>query len=83
MVKAALIATLLAPPSPSGAELAALPNSVDWLEVRADLVGDLNSEWLRAHFKGQLIYSLRSREAGGESSDSLPERHRRLVNAAP
>ena len=82
MIKAALIANLLTPPSPSGAELAALPGSVDWLEVRADLVGDIDHEWLRSRFKGRLLYSLRSREAGGNSSDSLPERHRRLANAA-
>jgi 3-dehydroquinate dehydratase/shikimate dehydrogenase len=53
------------------------------LEIRADLVGDLNPEWLRANFKGQLIYALRSREAGGESSDSPSERQRRFLNAAP
>lgn len=82
MVKAALIGTLITPPSPSGAELAALPSSVDWLEVRADLVGDIDPEWLRSHFKGRLIYLLRSREEGGAFSDSLPERHRRLTTAA-
>ena len=82
MIKAALIGTLMTPPSPSGTELAALPNSVDWLEVRADMVGDIDAEWLRSHFKGHLLYSLRSREEGGAYSDSLPERHRRLARAA-
>lgn len=82
MIKAALIGTLMTPPTPSGAELTALPNFVDWLEVRADLVGDIDPEWLRSHFKGRLLYSLRSREAGGDCSDSLPERHRRLAAAA-
>jgi 3-dehydroquinate dehydratase / shikimate dehydrogenase len=82
MVKAALIATLMTPPSPSGEELAALPDCVDWLEVRADLVGDIDADWLRAHFKGRLLYALRSREEGGESLDPLSERHRRLQNAA-
>lgn len=81
MIKAALIATLTTPPSPSGSELAALPSSVDWLEVRADLVGDIEPEWLRSNFKGRLLYTLKSREAGGDSSDSLPERHRRLATA--
>jgi 3-dehydroquinate dehydratase/shikimate dehydrogenase len=83
MVKADLIATLMAPPSPSGAELSALPSSVGWLEIRADLVGDLNPEWLRENFKGQLIYALRSKDAGGESQDSPAERERRFQNAAP
>lgn len=82
MAKADLIATLMAPPSPSGAELSALPSSVGWLEIRADLVGDLNPEWLRENFKGQLIYALRSKDAGGESRDSPAERLRRFQNAA-
>src|SRR6476660_4857130 len=55
-----LIATLSERPSPDGAELTALPDSVDWLEVRADRVGDIDPEWLRDHFKGRLLYSFRS-----------------------
>jgi 3-dehydroquinate dehydratase/shikimate dehydrogenase len=51
------------------------------LELRADLVGDINTEWLRRHFRGRLLYTLRSREEGGESLDSLSERHCRLANA--
>jgi 3-dehydroquinate dehydratase/shikimate dehydrogenase len=82
MIKAALIGTLMTPPSPSGAELTGLPPAVDWLEVRADLVGDVDPDWLRSHFKGRLLYSLRSSEAGGDSSDSLSQRHRRLATAA-
>jgi 3-dehydroquinate dehydratase/shikimate dehydrogenase len=56
--RASLIATLFDPPSNDGAELTALPQSVDWLEVRADRVGDIDPEWLRNHFKGRLLYSL-------------------------
>lgn len=82
MIKAALIGTLSTPPSPSGAELTNLSPAVNWLEVRADLVGDVDPDWLRSHFKGRLLYSLRSREAGGDSPDSLPERQRRLAAAA-
>lgn len=82
MIKAALIGTLMTPPSPSGAELTALPPAVDWLEVRTDLIGDIDPDWLRNHFKGRLLYSLRSREEGGDSSDSLTDRHRRLATAA-
>lgn len=82
MTKASLIASLMALPSPTGAELTALPDSVGWLEVRADLVGEINPEWLRSHFKGSLLYSLRSQDEGGQYSDSLPERQQRLEAAA-
>ncbi|MGI9065638.1 MAG: type I 3-dehydroquinate dehydratase [Pyrinomonadaceae bacterium] len=82
MIKASLIASLLSPPSSSGKELRPLPESVDWLEVRADLVGDLDPEWLRSHFKGRLLYALRSEEEGGHSADSPEERHRRLAAAS-
>ncbi|HEY3040370.1 MAG TPA: type I 3-dehydroquinate dehydratase [Pyrinomonadaceae bacterium] len=82
MPKASLIATLKHHPSPNGKELIALPNSVEWLEVRADLVGDLDPAWLRDHFKGRLLFTLRSKDEGGNNSDSLPDRHRRLETAA-
>lgn len=60
MPHASLIATLLDPPSPDGAELTALPESVEWLEVRADRVGEIDPEWLRDHFKGRLLFSYRA-----------------------
>ena len=82
MIKASLIATLLSPPSSSGAELEALPDSVEWLEVRSDLVGDLNPDWLRSHFKGRLLYALRSRAEDGHYSDSTSQRHHRLATSA-
>src|SRR6185369_5170521 len=58
-----LIATLFDPPSPDGPDLTALPDSVDWLEVRADRTGDIDPEWLRDHFRGRLLYSF-STEGG-------------------
>jgi 3-dehydroquinate dehydratase / shikimate dehydrogenase len=82
MAEASLIATLASLSSANAAELAALPESVKWLEVRADLIGDLNPEWLRDHFRGRLLYSLRSRDEGGNCSDSLDQRHDRLTMAA-
>jgi len=82
MVRAALVATLLDVPSLDGQELLALPRSVDWLEVRADLIGDLDPVRLRRHFKGRLIYTLRSSAEGGESSDVLSRRRDRLLAAA-
>ena len=62
MPRASLIATLFEPPSPDGAELTALPGVVDWLEVRADRVGDIDPEWLRNHFDGRLLYSFRTED---------------------
>jgi 3-dehydroquinate dehydratase/shikimate dehydrogenase len=70
-----LIATLLELPSTDGAELTALPDSVDWLEIRADLVGDIDPEWLRSHFHGRLLYTFVN-----EDGPSL-NRPERLKNA--
>ena len=75
MPSASLIATLLKAPSPDGAELTALDDSVEWLEVRADVVGDIDPDWLRSHFKGRLLYALRT------NGDSL-NRLQRLKTAA-
>lgn len=74
MAHASLIATLLDPPSPDGAELSALPDSVEWLEVRADRIGDIDADWLRQHFPGKLLYSVRDYNA--------PDRLERLLKAA-
>ena len=62
MARPLLIATLLEPPSPDGRELNALPDSVDWLELRADIVGDIDPDWLRSHFRGRLLYSLKTQQ---------------------
>lgn len=77
-----LVGTLTAPPPPQGAELNALAQSVEWLEVRADLVGDINPEWLRNHFSGNLLYTLCGRDEGGRSEGGSEERRRRLLEAA-
>lgn len=82
MFKTTLAATLLTQPSISGEELAALPETIQWLEVRADLAGDIDPDWLRNHFKGKLLYTLRSEAEGGQSADSASERLQRLVLAA-
>src|ERR1700755_1389018 len=71
-----LIATLWQPPSLDGAELTALPDSVDVLEVRADLVGDIDPEWLRNHFHGRLLYAVRAEDAASIN------RRERFQNAA-
>ena len=82
MIEASPIAVLTTPPSASGAEFFTLPDSVRWLEVRADLLGDISPDWLRDHFKGRLWYTLRSRAEGGTFSDSQPQRDERLRWAA-
>src|ERR1051325_1078852 len=78
MPRASLIATLFEPPSPDGAELTALPDAVEWLEVRADRVGDIDPEWLRNHFKGRLLYALRT----DDGHDQFGNRAQRLQTAA-
>ncbi len=78
MAHASLIATLLDSPSLDGADLAALPASVEWLEVRADRVGDVDPDWLRNHFKGRLLYALRTEDG----RDQFGNRAQRLQAAA-
>jgi 3-dehydroquinate dehydratase/shikimate dehydrogenase len=82
MVRAALVATLLDAPSLGGQELMALPRSVEWLEVRADLIGDPDPVRLRRYFKGRLIYTLRSGAEGGDTSDASSRRIDRIAAAA-
>lgn len=72
----------MTPPSLGGQELTALPESVEWLEVRSDLVGDLDPDWLRSRFRGRLLYSLRGLAEGGNFQGSHDQRHERLRRAA-
>lgn len=76
---ATLVATLTTPP---GDGLEAELTDVAWLEVRADLVGDLAPESLRARFPGKILYTLRSRAEGGGWEGSPERRKRRLLDAA-
>jgi 3-dehydroquinate dehydratase/shikimate dehydrogenase len=80
--RAAVVAVLSSPPALDGAELRALADRVDSLEVRADLVGDLDVHWLRQHFSKALIYTLRSVEQGGQFRGDHADRHARLLAAA-
>ncbi len=72
----------MAPPAGNGEELSSLPSAVNWLEVRADLVGDLDPDWLRSHFGGKLIYTLRSKAEGGSFAGSARQRRQRLLKNA-
>lgn len=74
-----LVATLTAPPREE--ELRALPAAVGSLELRADLCGDLDPDWLRSFFPGELIYTLRSRHEGGNFEGNKTSRRRRLLTA--
>ncbi|HEV8170010.1 MAG TPA: type I 3-dehydroquinate dehydratase, partial [Pyrinomonadaceae bacterium] len=78
MAHASLIATLKDSPSLDGADLAALPASVEWLEVRADSTGDIDPDWVRNHFRGRLIYALRTENG----RDQHGNRAQRLQAAA-
>src|SRR5262249_45348042 len=82
MDTACLIGTLTAPPSPHGDELRALPRHVEWLEVRADLTGNLDVDRLRSQFGGRLLFTLRSAAEGGCFTGSDDERRVRLRRAA-
>ena len=82
MRQASIAATLLTSPTAGAEELYLLPREVNWLEVQADLAGDINPDWLRTHFHGKLIYTLRSKAEGGNFEGSDAERRRRLHTAA-
>jgi 3-dehydroquinate dehydratase/shikimate dehydrogenase len=76
-----LVATLTA--APDEATLRALAPQVGILEVRADLVGDLDPGYLRSIWPGQLLYTVRSRAEGGAFEGGRQARRRRLAAAAP
>jgi 3-dehydroquinate dehydratase/shikimate dehydrogenase len=80
--RAELVATLTEPPSDDGRELTALAGVASWLEVRADLAGELGPEALRRHFPGGLVYTLRSRAEGGRGENDPARRAARLAAAA-
>ncbi|HYG80122.1 MAG TPA: type I 3-dehydroquinate dehydratase [Pyrinomonadaceae bacterium] len=82
MIRINIIAALTSPPSQDGAGVGALPAEVEWLEVCADLAGDIDPDWLRDRFAGRLLYSLRSRAEGGNDDRPLDLRHERLRRAA-
>jgi len=80
MKSATVVATIDRPTS--AAVLQALPRDVSWLEVRADLAPPIDAAWLRQHFRGTLLYALRSSGQGGASRLSPAERERHLLRAA-
>jgi len=80
--RATLVATVTTLPDGGLASLTASSlEGVEWLEVRGDLVGDLDPAGLRV-FPGKLLYTLRSRAEGGNFEGSPERRKRRLIEAA-
>lgn len=79
-MQAYLIASLTQVPSAD--DLTTLAPTVDALEVRADLIGELDVSALRAGFPGELIYTLRSRAESGRDRSTAEERASRLAAAA-
>jgi len=82
MVRASIVASLTIAPSPDGRELRAVAQAAEWLEVRADLIGDLDPNWIRSFFPGRLLYSLRSCSSGGAFDGSGDERAARILRAS-
>lgn len=82
--RATLVATLTAAPADRGPTVLETlqAEGVEVLEVRADLVGDLDPGPLRARFAGRLLYTLRSRTEGGGFDGTAERRRRRLLDAA-
>ena len=83
--QAVVVATLAALPAGDDARrdlLASAAGHAQVLEVRADLVGDLEPAALRPHFPGLLLYTLRSRAEGGGFDGGDERRHERLLAAA-
>lgn len=81
MTEATIVATLMSPLKYAGEELLSLPIAVKWLQVRADVVGDIDPDSLRKRFGGNLIYALRSREEhGGFAGAALQRQQLSLIH---
>ena len=77
-----VVATLTSwPDSQELLPLAAVP-SIRYIEVRADLTGDIDPAPLRRNFSGALLYTLRSTAEDGGCADPPCLRHQRLIAAA-
>jgi 3-dehydroquinate dehydratase/shikimate dehydrogenase len=91
MANVALVATLTAPLSSDLCEIQGTSNkvipdknlfdSVAWLQWRADVAGDVSTAWLRNHFPGRLLYTLKSARHGGAFEGTIHERHAHLLAA--
>src|SRR5690349_23948356 len=50
MDSVALVATINTPQA--AMEIDRVPNTVSWLQIRSELIGDIPADWLRSHFPG-------------------------------
>ena len=73
-----IVAALTSIPKQPKAVFDAIPQAVEWLEVRADLTGDIDPYWLRGWTDRKLIYRLRPRSPDGTPICSGEERNERL-----
>jgi 3-dehydroquinate dehydratase / shikimate dehydrogenase len=81
MANVALVATLTAPLSSDLREIKELPDSVAWLQWRADLTRHSAAARLRSCFSGKLLYTLQSTSHGGAFTGPLDERQSYLIAA--
>jgi len=78
----ALVAALATPSTTVLRDIQRLPRDVTWLQVRADLTGDISATWLHRYFPGKLLYTLRSRHRGVNVRGTDRERLCRMAAAA-
>ncbi len=78
IIPATIIATMHAPPT---RRTGALCGNADWIEWRADLLGDAAHAGLMER-GGRMLYALRSRLEGGEGPTERDVRRARLLAAA-
>ena len=80
-LKPQLVATLTDPAELDEASSEVL-GRVDILEVRADLTGPVDVDWLRSRCDKPLLFTLRSRAEGGSSDNSAAQRAQQQLEAA-
>jgi 3-dehydroquinate dehydratase/shikimate dehydrogenase len=80
--KITLFASMEDPFTAEGLELTGIPGAVACLEIRADCVGDVPAQWISDRFPGRLLYTLRTKDAGGKFQGTVEERARRIRWAA-
>ncbi len=79
---AALVACLSRCPADGGLALINRARGAEWLLLRADLIGELGSAWLKAIHPWRLIYALRTRAHGGFADPAQSDRADVLREAA-
>lgn len=81
METTALVASLTTLPPDDEAAFRRRTAEVECLEVRADLIGEVDVARLRERFDGRLLYTLRSRVEGGKGENDAAVRRARFAEA--